>query len=173
MCSWIHTTKEERKVWHLVFFHCTNRWDGSTLSTRTLSINQPVCSSGPISPASYFDHYPLLISSRPPSCPALLICLLPLASSILPPSSTLPPLPPPQGFSGYHTSLVQTSWGFFRRANYRQLGAQRITFSVQGKAEARGQRAVLWNTQIRNKRREKCVCVCGCVCVVLGPCSHL
>lgn len=71
------------------------------------------------------------------------------------PSSTLPP-PPTQGFSGYHTSLIQTSWGFFHRANYRQLGAQRITFSVQGKAGAGGERTGLdWNTQIL-------ICVCAC-----------
>lgn len=100
------------------------------------------------------------ISSSSPSRPAVLIRLLPLASSVLPPSSTLPPLPPPQGLSGYRASLIQTSWGFFHRANYRQLGAQRITFSVQGKAGASGERVVLWNTQIPDREgREVCVFV--------------
>lgn len=94
----------------------------------------------------------------------MLIRLLPLASSVLPPSSTLHPLPPPQGFSGYCASLVQTSWGFFQRANYRQLGAQRITFSVQGKAEARGERVGLWNTQVLDRQgRGVCLCCIRCL----------
>lgn len=113
------------------------------------------------------DVCPVLSSSSSLSRPALLIHLLPLASSVLPPSSPLPPLPPPQGFSGYHASLIQTSWGFFHRANYRQLGAQRITFSVPGKAQARGERLVLWNTQILRGERSACVCVVLGVCVLV------
>lgn len=93
------------------------------------------------------ELYHVLVHLPPCSAPSL--CLLLLASSsVVPPYSTPLPLhrPPPQGFSGYHVSLVQTSLGFFQRANYRQLGVQRITFSVQGKAEARRQRVGLWIT---------------------------
>lgn len=86
----------------------------------------------------------LLIFSSSPSRPALLIHLRFVASAVLPPSSfpsSFPPLPPPPWLSGYHTSLIQTSWGFFHQVNYRQLGTQRITFSEQGrlKQEESGQ----------------------------------
>lgn len=104
-------------------------------------------------------------------CPHLFLFLLtftscPLNLSTSPgffcPSCTVPPLPPPLGFSGYLASLVQTSWGFFQQANYRQLGAQRITFSMERKAEARGQRVVLWNTQILD-RKGRGVCMLCCI----------
>lgn len=64
--------------------------------------------------------------------------LNPLPVAVYPGLPPFPALPPLQGFSGYHASLVQTSWGFFQRANYRQLGAQRITLSMQGRANVRG-----------------------------------
>lgn len=71
----------------------------------------------------------------------LLIHLLLRPPFVLPLSSCpFLPLPPPQGFLVLPLPLIQTSWGFFHRGNYRQLGAQRITFSVQGKAKARRER---------------------------------
>lgn len=102
---------------------------------------------------------------NPPTSPGFLC-----PPSFLHSFSPVPPLPPPLGLSGYHASLIQTSWGFFHRANYRQLGAQRITFSVQGKAEARGERAVLWNTQILDREGSE-VCVCACFCCIKCMCT--
>ncbi len=169
---YIYLCKQREKddnllIWILIHQH----WNTFKSQSNILKVNLCVQLLMFVQP-HFFDFHPLLISSSLPSRPALLIRLLPLASSLLPPSSTLPPLPPPQGLSGYHASLIQTSWGFFHRANYRQLGAQRITFSVQGKAEARGERIVLWNTQILDwEGREVCLCVCVCLCCIRCICT--
>lgn len=117
-------------------------------------------------PFTYLPLHLYVLTLNPPTSPPPSF-VLPLSSSLPPPSSPASP----SGALGLPLPLIQTSWGFFHRANYRQLGAQRITFSVQGKAKARVERTVLQNTQILD-REGVCVRMCVCVSGRLGVCEH-
>lgn len=132
-CTKLHQWRQKRK----------NK--GQKMNWETLSSNQRirwnVLNFLPVTP---LPPHLLIPTLNPPTSPAP-FCPL----SFLLPSS-------PSGALRLLLPLIQTSWGFFHRANYWQLGAQRITFSVQG----------LRNTQILDWEGE-------CVFEVTQFCVHI